>query len=133
MLIVGLVVGIILAVGLVFMFVKSIVIKLLSMCLLVLTLVLTIALGAEKFTGFISPIAIDEGVVQVEDQGKLVTFTAKDVSRIDVYKDKEGKIAIRFVVKDKLYTVAVSKFAYEWGVKNALIKAFGNVVNDSTI
>lgn len=133
MLIVGLVVGIILAVGLIFLFVKSVVIKLLSMGLLVLTLVLAIALGGEKFSGFISPITIDDGVVQVQHEGKTVSFTAKDVSRIDVYKDVEGKIGITFNVKAQLYTVTISSFAYEWGVKNALIKAFGNVVNDSTV
>ena len=107
--------------------------KLLSLGLVVLAFVLVFALGGNKFNSFVKPIGIEgrELLIYYEDEPLL--FDVAEVTRVDVYDDsKTGKLTVRFVINANMYEIPVGTFAYEFGVRNALIKAFGNLVHDST-
>jgi len=134
MLIVGLVIAILIAAGLVFVFIKSVVFKLIAMALVVLTVVIIIGLSGDKIKAVTQPIGIDGNDILIYQEGEKIEFKAGDVSRIDVHTNVQtGKLTVSFVVHANIYSVPISSFAYEWGIKNALIKTFGNIVHDSTI
>lgn len=134
MVIAGLIIGIVIITALIFLLLKSMVVKLLALSLVVLAFVLVIALGGNKFNSFVKPIGIEDDKVLVYQDGEPIQFNASEVTRVDVYENTQtGKLAVRFVVSANMYEISISSLAYEFGIRNALLKTFGNLVNDSTV
>lgn len=132
MLILGLLIGVLIAVGVVFLVVKSLVIKLLSLLLLVFALVLVLAFTGNKLQESFKPIAIEDNVVQVYQDGEPVQFKVKEVTRVDVTNDPEGGKKVTFTVEGFLYSTNVSGLGYGWVLKNELNKHFSKVIYDAT-
>lgn len=125
-----LMVGIILLVAIIFIVIRSVVMKLISMGILVLALVLVVSLGATKFNGLITPIAISSEEISLYVEGEPKEFLLEQVQRVDI-KELEGwKVEITFSVGGFIIPMTMNSLIYEWGVQNVLYKTFGNKIYD---
>lgn len=130
--IIALTLALIIVVAIVFIIVKSVMVKLISMFILVFGLILVFAFFGDNIKSKTQPIAIDNTTLIVYQDGEKMEIPNRTIQRVDVNIAEGGKVVITFIKGDARILVEVSKFSYEWRLKNSLNKQFQGRIYDHT-